>query len=214
MKLYYHPLSSYSQKVLIAFHEKGVAFEPSLVDLMSPTGRAEYKKLNPLCKLPFLVAANDWRVPESSIIIEYLDQHHPGAKMLPSDPDKQRQTRFKDRFVDFYINDPMQKIFFDGFRPEGKKDPFGVEQAHDLIESALTILDGALEREKSTWAMGDTFSLADCAAAPALFYCRNVHPFDKFKNVTAYANRLMERPSYKKVLDEAQPYLAALMSKK
>lgn len=210
MKLYFHPVSAYSQKVLVAFYEKGIAFEPAFVDLMNPAAYAEYKKLNPVGKVPLLVADDGRIVPESSIIIEYLDQHHPGPKMLPSDPDLQRQTRFKDRFIDCYVNDPMQKVFFDAFRPEGKRDPHGVAEAHERLEAALGLLDQTLGKAQSTWAMGEDFTLADCAAAPALFYCTKVHPFAKLEHLSAYANRLFERPSYKKAMTDAAPIFAKM----
>jgi glutathione S-transferase len=113
----------------------------------------------------------------------------------------------RDRFFDFYVNDPMVKIFFDGFRPEGQKDPYGVQQAKDRLDIAFAMLDHELADK--TWAMGDLFSMADCAAAPALGYCRMVYPFTKHKNVVAYMNRLAERPSFQRVLNEAAPYLAA-----
>ena len=215
MKLYYHPLSSYSQKVLMAFHEKGASFEPMIVNMMDPQGRADYAKVNPLGKLPILRDERAERtVPESSIIIEYIDRHCPGGtKLIPDDPDLARQVRFKDRMMDLYINDSMQKIFFDSRRPEGKSDPHGVEQARKTLETALTLLDTDLGRGNKTWTMGDTFSMADCAAAPALGYCRMVHPFDKHKHLSAYASRLFERPSFAKVMKEAEPHLAAFKAK-
>jgi glutathione S-transferase len=213
MKLYYHPLSSYSQKVVMAFHEKGLTFEPSIVSLMDPNGKAEYKKINPLGKLPLFIDAknNNRKVPESSIIIEYLEKHYPsGTKLIPDDAELARQTRFWDRLMDHYINDPMSKIFFDGMRPEGQHDTIGVKDAHDTLETMLTSLDGHLGNNNKTWLMGDTFSMADCAAAPPLAYCRMIHPFDSHKNVVAYANRLFERPSFAKCLEEAKPYMAAM----
>jgi glutathione S-transferase len=213
MKLYYHPLSSYSQKTLMAFHEKGCAFEPVIVNLMDELAKAEYKKIYPMGKVPFLrIEEKSWSVPESSIIIEYIDRHYPGGtKLIPDDPDLARQVRMRDRFLDFYVNDPMVKIFFDGFRPEGQKDPYGVQQAKDRLDSAFAILDQ--EMANQTWAMGELFSMADCAAAPALGYCRMVYPFTKHKNVVAYMNRLAERPSFQRVLQEAAPYLAAFSKK-
>lgn len=215
MKLYYHPVSSYSQKVLMAFYEKGASFEPVLVNLMDPAGRAEYTKTNPLGKIPLLrVEEKDWGVPESSIIIEYIDRHCPGGtKLIPDDPELARQVRFRDRVWDLYVTSNVHKIFFDTHRPAGKNDPFGVEQAKKELETALTLIDTEMGKRKNTWALGETFSMADCAAAPALFYCRLLHPFAKHANVTAYANRLMERSSYQLVQKEAAPYLAAMQNK-
>jgi glutathione S-transferase len=210
VKLYYNPLSSYSQKTLMAFYEKGCAFEPVMVNLMDETAREEYKKLYPMGKVPFLYdAERSWSVPESSIIIEYIDQHYPGGtKLIPDDPDLARQVRLWDRFFDLYVNEPMVKIFFDGRRPEGQKDPIGVQQAKDRLETAFAMTDE--EMANKTWATGDMFSMADCAAAPALNYCRMIHPFaNKYKNVSAYCNRLTERPSFQRAVKEAEPYLKA-----
>ncbi len=216
MKLYYSPMSSYSQKVLVAFYEKGVEFTPSVVDLMDPAARAAYLEVNPLGKVPLLrIEDKNWMVPESSIIIEYLDQNCAGPKMLPQDPEVARQVRFRDRFCDFYLHEPMGKIFFDSMRPEGKKDPYGVELARDLLDRAYKSLNAGLERmkDKGPWAMGDTFTLADCAAAPALNYLAMVHPYKSHENLSAYASRLFERPSVKRVLKELEPHLAKMTKK-
>jgi glutathione S-transferase len=214
MKLYYHPLSSYSQKVVTAFHEKGLAFEPAIVSMMDPAAKAEYKKVHPLGKLPLLIdeKKNNRIVPESSIIIEYIDRHYAGGtKLIPDDPDLARQARFKDRMMDLYVNDPMAKIFFDGMLPEGQRDPHGVTKAKETLDTIFNVIDKDLEGK--TWALGDTFTMADCAAAPALAYSSMVHPFAAYKNLTAYANRLRERPSFAKVLKEAEPHMAAFAKK-
>ncbi len=208
MKLYYNPVSSYSQKVMMALYEKECPFEPMIVNLMDEAARAEYKKVFPLGKVPFLdVPEKSWQVPESSIIIEYIDRHYPGGtKLIPDDPDLARQVRMRDRMLDLYVNEPMGKIFFDGRRPEGSRDPLGVTQARERLNNMYAVLDNALA--KDTWAMGDLFSMADCAAAPALQYARMVHPFENHKHLTAYLGRLTERPSFARVLKEAAPYFA------
>lgn len=213
MKLFYNPISSYSQKVLIAFYEKGIKFEGSIVNLMDPAARTEFMKVNPLGKVPFMeLPEKNWQVPESSIIIEYVDRHFPtGTKLIPDDPDLARQTRMRDRFFDLYVNEPVGKIFFDGMRPAGCSDAFGVERARETIERALAMVDNEIGNR--TWAMGDDFTMADCSAAPALGYCRMIQPYDKFKNVTAYYNRLAERPSVQRVMKEAAPLLAAFAKK-
>lgn len=208
MKLYYSPVSSYSMKTLMAFFEKDVPFEGSVVNLMDPAARAEYEKIHPLAKVPYLrVEADQLHIPESTIIVEYLEQKYPnkGTRLIPADPDAARQVRMRDRFFDCYINEPMQKIFFDGLRPAGKNDPFGVEQAKKTLKTAYTMAEQWFI--KGPWAMGDDFTLADCAAAAPLFYARNVLPYDDHKNLTAYANRLVERPSFQRVLGEAMPVL-------
>jgi glutathione S-transferase len=161
----------------------------------------------PIGKFPVLVdAAKQRTVPESSIVIEYLDQHYPGrTKFIPADPDLARQTRMRDRFYDWYLQVPMQKIVGDRIRPPGKNDPFGVEQARGQLKTALDMVEQDIANK--TWAMGDSFTMADCAAAPALFYANKVMPFaDTHPNATAFLHRLMDRPSYARTLTEAQPY--------
>jgi glutathione S-transferase len=145
-------------------------------------------------------------IPESSIIIDYLDAHYPGAtRFVPSNPELAWQTRLRDRFIDLYIHDPMQKIVGDRLRPTGSKDPFGVEQAIGRLRTAYGIIEDELAGR--TWAMGDTFGLADCAAAPALFYGNLVLPFGgTHKNLAAYYDRLMQRPSFARAVAEAKPY--------
>lgn len=210
LKLYYHPLSSFCQKTLIALYENGTKFEPKLVDFGDAASRQEFLELWPIGRFPVLVdEARDQFVPESSIIIEYLDQHYPGkTKFIPDDADIARQMRMRDRFFDLYVNVQMQKIVTDRIRPpDGNKDPFGVEQARGTLKTALNLIDEAMS--KKTWAMGDSFTMADCAAAPALFYANQVSPFAKsHPHAFAYYERLMQRPSYARVQKEAEPYLA------
>jgi glutathione S-transferase len=207
LKLYFHPLSSFCHKVLIALYESGVPFEPRTVDLFNEIG--DYKKIWPLGKIPVLRdQAKDRTIPETSIIIEYLAQHYPGkAQLFPADRDRCREMRLRDRFYDLYVNVPMQKIVTDRLRPAGKSDPFGVAEAREVLKTSLGMIDQDMARNR--WAMGDDFTMADCAAAPALFYADMVAPFrDTHKNAAAYLDRLMERPSYARVLKEAEPYLA------
>jgi len=188
LKLYFHPLSSFCQKALIAFYENDTPFEPHIVDLANEVSNAEFKAIWPIGRFPVLRdEANDRTVPESSIIIEYLAQHYPGRTQL--------------------VNVPMQKIVTDKLRPPGKNDPHGVEEAKRLLLTAC----GMIEQEMATktWAMGDAFSMADCAAAPALFYVNLTMPLGgTHRNAAAYLGRLMERPSFARALKEAQPYFA------
>jgi glutathione S-transferase len=213
MKLYFHPVSSFSQKTLVAFHEKGVAFEPVIINLMDPKDREAYRQVNPLNKVPFLrVEDKKLELAESSIIIEYIDRKFPGGtKLIPDDFDQALQVRKLDRYFDNYINEPMAKILFDGFRPEGKNDPYGVQQARDRLTSTYALLDKELAGR--TWAAGDAFSMADCAASPALFYSRMMQPFEEHKNLSAYFGRLMERPAFQRVVKEAEPFLAMFAKK-
>ena len=150
--------------------------------------------------------ARDRLVPESSIIIEYLAQHYPGkTRLVPADPDLARQMRLRDRFFDLYVNVPIGKIVTDKLRPAGKNDPYGVEQAKAQLETSLGMLEP--EMGKTTWAMGETFTMADCAAAPPLFYANMVRPFTgTHKNLAGYFQRLMQRPSFARAIEEAQPY--------
>jgi len=209
LKLYFHPLASYCHKVLVALYENDTTFESHIVDLMNESSAAAFKAIWPIGKMPVLRdEARDRTVPESTIIIEYLAQHYPGrTQLLPEDGDLARETRLRDRFFDLYVHDPMQKIVGDRLRPADKKDAYGVEQAKARLESAYRMVDH--DMTKRIWAMGDTFSMADCAAAPALFYANKVLPFgNTHPNVVEYFDRLMQRPSYARVLKEAQPYFA------
>jgi glutathione S-transferase len=208
MKLYYNPLSPFSQKALIALEEKGVAYDKEIVDLGNAEARAAYEKVNRLGKVPFLVDdKRDWRVPESTIIIEYLERHYPGGtQLLPSDPDQARQARFHDRLFDLYVTDPALKIFFDGRRPADKKDAMGVEQAQKRLDKTYAMYDEHLAKRE--WAAGDAFSLADVAAAPALAISRMMHSWEANKNIGAYFSRLTARPSVQGVLKAAQEFMA------
>jgi glutathione S-transferase len=204
MKLYYNPLSTYSQKVLIAFNEKGLAYEPEIVNLMSPDGRAAYEKVNPICKVPFLKASGDWVVPESTTIIEYLEDKFPKTpRLIPAaGGDAARQVRFMDRMADLYFNDPIVELLFQklGFRAQ---DEERAARSRKYIGISYQHFDKRLKAQ--TWMCGDTFSMADCAAIPALFYAQVVSPFDGHVNVLAYWRRAQQRPSYAKVKAEFEP---------
>ncbi len=207
LKLFFHPLSSFCQKVLMALYENDTPFEPRIVDLADATSSAELKKIWPIGKFPVLRdEARDRTIPESSIIIEYLAQHYAGkTELVPADADLARQTRMRDRFFDLYVSVPMAKVVTDRLRPPGKHDPYGVEQANALLQTAYGMIEA--EMETSTWAMGQTFGMADCAAGPALYYANLVMPLaPTFKNAAAYLDRLRHRPSFARAIDEAAPY--------
>jgi glutathione S-transferase len=209
LTFYFHPLSSFCQKALIALYENETAFQPHIVNLGDAAARAAFLKLWPIGKIPVLRdEARDRTVPEASIIIEYLAQHFPGkVELVPADAERARQMRLCDRFYDFYVNQPMQKIVTDRLRPPGKGDAFGVEQARAQLRIALDMIDQ--DMASKTWAMGETFSMADCAAAPSLFYANEVIPFgDTHKNAARYFGRLMQRPSFARAVTEAKPYFA------
>jgi glutathione S-transferase len=209
LTLHYHPLSSFCHKALIGLYELDVPFEKYLVDLRDAAARAAFMALWPVGKFPVLRDdARQRTVPESTIILEYIDRHYTAApRLIPADPDRALDCRLRDRFYDQYIHLPMQKIVGDRIRPEAQRDPLGVEQARDQIKAAYAIADNQLRT--STWAAGDSFSLADCAAAPALFFANKVAPFgDAHPHLAAYFARLSARPSYARVLEEAGPYLS------
>lgn len=207
LTLYYHPLSSFCWKALIALYENDTPFEPHIVDFGDAAATAAFKAIWPIGKFPVLRdTARDCAVPESSIIIEYLAQHYPGpSKLVPADADLARQVRFKDRFFDLYVHNPMQAIVGDRLRPPGAKDPHGVAQARAMLRTSLGMVEKGLAGK--TWAMGDAFTMADCAASPALFYADKVMPFaESHPTATAYLGRLKQRPSFARVLREAEPY--------
>lgn len=205
--LYYHPLSSFCHKVLIALYENGTAFDPVIVDLSDPASTAAFKAVWPIAKMPVLRdEARGCTVAESTVVIEYLDAYYPGAtRFVPADADAAWRARMWDRFHDLYVQKPMQKIVADRLRPAGKGDPYGVEQAEAQLREVYRVLE--LEMAAKPWAVGEDFSMADCAAAPALFYANTVLPFgDGERNLTAYLDRLMARPSFARVIEEAEPY--------
>lgn len=207
LTMYLHPLASFCWKPLIALYENGTPFTPVVVDLGNEQSRAAFLKLSPVGKMPVLRDETlDRTVPESTIVIEYLNAYYPGpVELIPADIDLARQTRLADRFYDFYVQHPMQKIVGDRLRPEGKTDPFGVEEARAQLRSAYAIVDQ--DMQSRTWAMGEAFTMADCAAAPALFYANKVEPFGgQYPAVRRYHDRLLQRPSVARVIAEAQPY--------
>lgn len=208
--LYFHPLASYCWKVLIALYENDTPFLPQLVDLSDEQQRSAFSKLSPHGKFPLLHdIANDRVVHESSIIIEYLALRHPGAvTLIPADGEAALEVRQQDRFFDQQVHEPMQKHVLDKLRPADQRDPFGVTQAHDQLEKAYDLLETTLLTRR--FAAGDSFSMADCAAAPALHYGNLVHPFSaRHERVTEYLKELQARPSFARVLREAEPYFSS-----
>jgi len=207
LKLYFHPLASFCHKALIALYENGTPFEPVVVDLMDEASSAAFRAVWRMAKMPVLRdEARDCTVAESTIVVEYLDAWYPGAtRFLPADPDAAWQTRMWDRVFDQYVQQPMQKIVIDRLRPADQGDPFGVERARAELQEAYAVLEQEIGAK--TWMMGDAFTLADCSAAPALFYADTVAPFgETHRRLKAYLGRLMARPSFARVLAEAEPY--------
>jgi glutathione S-transferase len=209
LTLYIHPLASFCHKVLIALYENAVPFRAVTIDLGDPGSAAELLAHWPVGKIPVLHDGDrDQVVAETTIIIEYLQQHHAGSlPMLPDDPDALLDARLWDRFFDLYVSQPMQKIVTDRIRPEGGNDPFGVAEARRTLDTAYAMIEQRMAGRR--WACGEAFSIADCAAAPGLFFAAIVHPFavDQ-ENVAAYLERLLARPSMQRVLAEARPWFA------
>jgi glutathione S-transferase len=206
--LLYHPLSSYCMKVLTALYESGTPFTPKSVNLQDEAERAALIKLWPIGKFPVLRdEARDLTVPESTIIIEYLAQQYPAAApLVPSDPKLALAVRAQDRFYDLYVHNQMQEIVGDRLRPANAKDPTGVEYARKRLATSYDMIER--DMASKSWAIGNQFTMADCAAAPALFYANKVQPFEAtHPKLAAYFGRLKERPSFKRALEEAEPYM-------
>lgn len=205
LKLYAHPFSSYCQKVLIPLYENDTPFEFRMLAPNDAEATAELEKLWPFKKFPVLVDG-ERVIKEASIIIEYLDLHHPGpVRMLPTEPKAALEVRFMDRFFDNYVMTPQQKLVFDLLRSEENRDRQGVAEAKQTLDIAYRWLDGVLKNRE--WAAGDTFTLADCAAAPSLFYADWSYPIgEEFARVRAYRQRLLEHPAFARAVDEARPY--------
>lgn len=205
MKLYAHPFSSYSQKALIAFHENDIPFEFCMLSPEHPDIQAEFAWLWPIKRFPLLVDG-ERAVMEATCIIEYLDVHYPGsARLIPHDADRALEARMLDRFFDNYIHAPLQKIVLDARRPEIDRDRYGVDEARGMLDTAYAWLEQRMAGRE--WATAGAFTLADCAAAPALFYADWAQPIgERFPNVRAYRQRLPARPSFARAVDEARSY--------
>lgn len=202
-RLYAHPFSSYCQKALIALYEHRTAFDYR--NLEDPIANEELTALWPMGRFPVLVDGGR-TILEASCIVEYLDLHHPGpVPLIPADPDAALQVRMLDRFFDNYVSTPQQKFVFDHLRPADQRDPYGVEEARRMLDTAYAWLDRHMAARE--WAAGEAFSMADCGAAPFLFYADWTHAIDaRFANVRAYRARLLTRPSVQRAVDEARPY--------
>jgi len=190
----------------MACYEKGITFKPHVVDLTDPAERKAYCEIYPLAKIPLLVTDQDRMIPESSIIIEYFDRTYTkAANLIPIDPDQARQVRFRDRMHDLYLNNPVVTILFETLKPEYKQDPALIIKSRQTLDIIYEFLNHELNNH--AWSNGENFSMADCAAAPALFYAERVHPFHRYPSIKAYFSRLKGRPSYQKVIKEAEPLM-------
>jgi glutathione S-transferase len=205
MQLYYHPFSSYSQKALIAFDEYGIAFEPRSVDGPDSPAMRELAALWPMQRFPVLVDGAH-TVLEASCIIEYIGLRVPAAqRLIPEDPLLALEVRMLDRVFDNYVSTPQQKVVFDALRPQDQRDAHGVDVARRMLETAYAWLDARMAGR--TWAVDERFSLADCAAAPFLFYAHWTHPIaPAHGHLLAYRRRLLQRPSFARAVDAARRY--------
>jgi glutathione S-transferase len=205
LHLYFHPFSSYCQKALVALYENAVPFEGQLLDRPDGPASRRLAQLWPMKRFPLLVHG-DRTIIEATCIIEYVGLHMPGpVRLIPDDPQAALEVRMMDRFFDNYVSTPQQKIVFDALRPEAARDPYGVGEARAMLDTAYAWLDKVVAGRE--WAAGDAFSLADCGAAPFLFYADWTHPIgDAHPHVAAYRRRLLERPSFARIVDEARPY--------
>jgi glutathione S-transferase len=205
LTLFSHPFSSYCQKALIALYENATPFTYRKLDNSDPAAFQELAALWPVKKFPLLVD-DGHPVPEATAIIEHLAVHRPGpARLIPDDREAAVEVRFLDRFFDNYIHTPMQKVVGDTLRKEGEHDRKGVAEARAMLDTAYGWLEQRMAER--AWAAHDRFSLADCAAAPALFYADWAHQIgEAFPNVRAYRERLKERPSFARAIEEGRPY--------
>lgn len=205
LKLYYHPFSSYCQKALVALYENAVPFESHILDGPDSPAFRELAERWPMKRFPVLVDG-ERTVIEASCIIEYVGLYAPGlVRLIPGDPRAALEVRTMDRFFDNYVSTPQQRIVADSLRPEDVRDPCGVLEARNMLDTAYTWLDKVMSHRE--WAAGEHFSLADCGAAPFLFYADWTHPIgNAHPNVAAYRRRLLERPSFARAVDEARPY--------
>jgi len=205
LQLYFHPFSSYCQKVLIALYENAIEFEPRSLDGPDSPAMRELGELWPIKRFPVLVDG-ERTIFEATCIIEYLGVHRPGpVRLIPADADAALDVRMLDRFFDNYISTPQQKIVFDAMRTAEDHDPFGVQRARDMLDTAYDWLEKRMASRE--WATDAGFSLADCAAAPFLFYADWTHAIGTNRpQLTAYRQRLLARPSFARAVDEARPY--------
>ena len=208
MQLYYHPFSSYSQKVLIALYENGIPFERQILEGPDSPATKALAAMWPMKRFPVLVEG-ERVILEASCVIEYLQLHHPGpVRLLPVDPDQALEVRMLDRFFDNYVSTPQQKVVFNQLRPEEVRDAYGVQEARDMLQTAYAWLEKHLSDGRE-WAAGEAFGMADCGAAPFLFYADWTHRIgESFPHVIAYRRRLLARPSVARAVDEARPYRA------
>ena len=207
LTLHYHPLSSYCWKAMIAIDALGIPVEARMYNPMDPAQRDAFLKLWPTGKMPLLV--DEGRVvPETSIIIEYLQRHHArdGRSLIPQDADAALDVRLWDRLFDLYVMTPMNVFTSDLLKPEGERDAKAVARAREHLLMAYAMIDRQLYAGRA-WIAGDAFSMADCSAAPSLFYAIAYVPLTgEHAPLAAYFERLMAHPSVAKSVEGARPF--------
>lgn len=203
IELFAHPFSSYCQKALIALYENEILFTYRMLE-DAGVGE-ELAALWPMKRFPIL-REHERVVLEATIVIEYLHVHHPGpVRLIPADPDLALEARMLDRFFDNYVMTPQGKFVLDAIRKPEDRDPYGVGEARKMLDTSYAWLDERMQGR--TWAIGEEFTLADCAAAPSLFYADWTHPIpEQYGNLISYRRRLLERPSVARAVDEARRF--------
>jgi glutathione S-transferase len=198
-----HPFSSYCQKALIAFYENDIPFTYRMLE--EPGVGAEFEALWPIKRFPILLE-NDQVVVEATSIIEYLQVRHPGpVRLIPDDPELALEARMLDRVFDNYVMTPQGKFVYDALRPADQRDPLGVDEARQMLNASYAWLDQRMADR--TWAVGETFTLADCAAAPSLFYADWTYEIPaRYEALKAYRARLLQRPAFARAVDEARGF--------
>ncbi|AFY57249.1 glutathione S-transferase [Rivularia sp. PCC 7116] len=210
MKLYYAPASSYSQRVLIALYEKELDFTPIEVNLFDAESREKYLQINRFGKIPTLITDDGEILLEASIIVEYLDNYQKDIPLIPQDSKANLEMRMLERIIDVYINGGREALFKDSQRSPSPREDKEVVKAKRLLESACNLLDEKLANR--TWLVGDTFTLADCSAAPTLSYLRIVYDYQHLQNLTIYFQRLSEKPSVRKAFGSGREQMKQMLS--
>lgn len=206
-ELFGHPFASYVWKPLIALYERKVDFTFRIIDQDHPENAIRIAELSPTGQFPALVDGTV-EITQSNAIIEYLDLHYGTVSpMVPADPREALECRMMADVFDDYVMFPMQQIVGNALRAEHEKDPRGLADAHAMLEKSYAWLNKRLEGK--TWAASNRFTIADCAAAPALLYSDWVHPIPETHTaLAAYRARVLARPSVARVVDEARPFRA------
>lgn len=210
MDLYFSHTSTYSQKVLLGLYEKSVPFNPQLVDLADVQAHARYREFYAFGKVPLLVRDDGRMIPESSVILEYIDHRFArGPQLIPADHEQALQVRLLDRLCDQYLNDPVVSLILESWKLPGQQDVDVIDKSTEKVGLMYRYLGDHLEGRQ--FLAGDHFTLADCAAIPPLYYARTFADFSSIDNLQRYWDRMSQRPAFVKLLEEAKPHIQALM---